>query len=198
MSTPYADDAGIFLPRKGKFTIGRSKPHILPPQELDHDFVTIWRSSRAFFTTDFDFTNFDQSAIRRVSLTKKNMLTFQSCPLSRKSLHWTQTLAYRINFECRHHTPMTRVYFYQERENSQLEGKSSFIISSCKKVKMLDLDIIRYMVSYVSDLIKDWPERIFSTISHPIVIFQFPRKGVQTTGPSSPSSGSASANILKN
>ena len=41
-----------------------------------HDFVTIWRSSREFFTTDFDFTNFNQSAIRRVSLTKKNMLTF--------------------------------------------------------------------------------------------------------------------------
>jgi hypothetical protein len=42
------------------------------------------------------------------------------------------------------------------------------MISSCEKVKMLYLDFIRYMVSYVSDLIMDWPERIFSTISHPI------------------------------
>jgi hypothetical protein len=33
---------------------------------------------------------------------------------------------------------------------------------------MLYLDFIIYMVSYVSDLIMDWPERIFSTISHPI------------------------------
>jgi hypothetical protein len=32
----------------------------------------------------------------------------------------------------------------------------------------IHLDFIRYMVSYVSDLIMDWPERIFSTISHPI------------------------------
>jgi hypothetical protein len=48
--------------------------------------------------------------------------------LRRKSLHWTQTLAYRINFECRHHTPMTRVYFYQERENSQLEGQNHIFL----------------------------------------------------------------------
>jgi hypothetical protein len=33
--------------------------------------------------------------------------------------------------------------------------KSSFMISSCEKVKMLYLDFIRYMVSYVSDLIMD-------------------------------------------
>jgi hypothetical protein len=36
MKTPYADDAGILLPKKGKFTTGRSKPYIFAsPQELE-------------------------------------------------------------------------------------------------------------------------------------------------------------------
>jgi hypothetical protein len=36
MWTPYADDVGILLPRKGKFTTGRSKPYIFAsPQELE-------------------------------------------------------------------------------------------------------------------------------------------------------------------
>ena len=36
MYTPYADDAGILPPKKGKFTTGRSKPYIFAsPQELE-------------------------------------------------------------------------------------------------------------------------------------------------------------------